>query len=126
METTNIRNSSLSDINNIRKQLWESVYSKFENINKLIGYVKENFPYHSIENLSFNFETMSIELEFDKSCIFTNIEINVYMTRAFISFINDLKKNNTLTDREYNMCIKKPDMLFLITLNTTNCAYIKL
>lgn len=126
METmsSNIRVSKISDINKIRKELWESIYSNFDNLNDLSSCIYKTFGKDVIDNIDFNFNELSINFNLLRPI--SNVELNATMTVAYSKFIDNLYYKNKIDDNKYRICSSRPDMLFIITLNTEQSATIKL
>lgn len=123
---TLIKDSGIQSINKIRKDLWESIYSNFNNLNSLATHIRERFGTGTITNLDFNFQEMTISIETDRPL--SNIEINATMTMAYKDFIEDMYMNNksVINKENYNLCMKHSDMLFLLTFKSKNTAVIHL
>lgn len=123
---TLIKDSGIQSINKIRKDLWESIYSNFNNLNSLATHIRERFGTGTITNLDFNFQEMTISIETDRPL--SNIEINATMTMAYKDFIEDMYMHNksVINKENYDLCMKHSDMLFLLTFKSKNTAVIHL
>lgn len=123
-----VRTSKIPDINRIRKELWESIYSSFSNLKILTNHItdtfSEAFGFDVIDNLNFDFNEMTISLNLLRPI--SNVKLNAVMSVAYSRFIKDMYINNKLAEDEYNICLSRPDMLFILTLNTEKTATIKL
>lgn len=119
-----IQNSSIQSLNRIRKDLWESIYSNFNNLNTLATAIKTNFPNDNIKNIDFNFEDMTINIEIENPL--SNIEINAMMTMAYKDFIQNMFANGKIDKHDYDICIQRADMLFLLTFKSENSIVIHL
>jgi len=125
METT-ARPSCINSIYDIKKNLWETVYSNIIYTNSLCHYINlafNNYGEIAVE-VSLDIVDMNIEIGLIKPL--SNIEINSLLSIAFNSFIDWLMYKKELTDTEYKMCKSRIDMLYSLTLNTENKAIIKL
>lgn len=123
---TLIKESGIQNINKIRKDLWESIYSNFNNLNSLATHIRERFGVGTITNLDFNFQEMTISIETVRPL--SNIEINATMTMAYKDFIEDMYAHNKsiINKDNYDLCMKHSDMLFLLTFKSKNTAVIHL
>lgn len=118
------QNSSIQGINRIRKELWESIYSNFNNLNTLATAIRTKFSADIIKNIDFKFEDMTIVIDIEKPL--SNIEINAMMTMAYKDFIQNMFTNNKISKPDYDICMQHPDMLFLLTFKSENSIVIHL
>lgn len=109
-----IRTSGVDQINNIRRNLWESIYSNFSNMNSLTNHISNNFI--DIDTVDFDFNEMSISIK-SKDCPFEYDKAKSAITNAYKGFINDMFIKGSLNDSNYNKCINMIDNLFFITFN---------
>lgn len=123
-----VRSSKIPDINRIRKELWESIYSSFGNLKILTNHItntfNEAFGFDVIDNLNFDFNEMSISINLLRPI--STVKLNAVMSVAYSRFIKDMYINNKLSEDECNICLSRPDMLFILILNTEKTATIKL
>lgn len=72
---TFIRTSNVKTINQVRKYLWENVYSKFPNLDrlvKLIGEEIKNNYFIEVECFQIDFQSMSMNIIFAQDIIYDN------------------------------------------------------
>lgn len=131
MESSNLRLSYINDITDIRKKLWETVYSEFDYNNILARCIYDAFGKlepNSVNRLNFKF----LDFKFnEKICIdllkpISNIEMNSILSIAFEDFVSEMYKLGKLTKAEYEICNTRTNMLFSLILNTETKAEITL
>lgn len=70
---TFVRTSNVKSINQIRKYLWENVYSKFTNLDRLVRLIgdeiKNNYSIE-IESSQINFQSMSMNIIFAQDIVY--------------------------------------------------------
>ena len=70
---TFVRTSNVKSINQIRKYLWENVYSKFPNLDRLVRLIgdeiKNNYSIE-IESSQINFQSMSMNIIFAQDIVY--------------------------------------------------------
>ena len=72
---TFVRTSNVKSINQIRKYLWENVYSKFPNLDRLVRFIgdeiKNNYSIE-VECFQIDFQSMSMNIIFTQDIIYDN------------------------------------------------------
>lgn len=121
---TFIRTSDTSRLNDIRRQLWESIYSDFSNMNTLMDYIKEYFPPNCIE-VSFNFNDMTITIE-SNSRPLDKEEIEQGFTLSYTKFAGDMYAKGIIDTYEYLYIPRISKNLFFITFNNNGIAKVHL
>ena len=125
METATLRTSYISDINNVRRKLWETVYSNFESMNLLARCIYEAFNNTGIINrLDFKFENMKIGIDLLRPS--SNIEMNTILNIAFDNFVQAMYEAGNINESDYTICSGRTNMLFNLILNTEDKAIITL
>lgn len=121
---TFIRTSGTVQLNDVRKLLWESIYTSFSNMNSLINYIRSIFISHSIDT-DFDFTNMTITLKstgrpFDKE------EAKQNLTNAYKEFVKDMYTKGIINSSDYNLCNPMIEKLFFITFTDSNTMSIHL
>lgn len=115
---TNTHESCLKEMNAVRKELWEKIYTNLVNMNILTGLIYKTFPTETIDKIEYDFNNNSIKMVTNK--ILPTIHINSYMLNAVSQFVNILYNNKTITQNQHEVCRKRLAMLYNVTLNN-NC-----
>lgn len=72
---TFVRTSNVKTINQVRKYLWENVYSKFPNLDRLVkligGEIKNNYSIE-VECFQIDFQSMNMNIIFAQDIIYDN------------------------------------------------------
>lgn len=108
---TFIRTSGTVQLNDVRKLLWESIYTNFSNMNSLVNHIRSTFIPHSIDT-NFDFTNMTITLKstgrpFDKE------EAKQNLTNAYREFVKDMYTKGVINNYDYNLCTPMIENLFL-------------
>ena len=114
-----VRTSGVDGVNTIRKILWESVYTNFDNMNDLVQNIYKNFiPDTIIVDFDFN-NKMSFTIS-SKGRPFDEDEVKIRISSAYKGFINDMHNKGSINIDDYNKCIDNIDNIFFITFNSKN------
>ena len=121
---TFIRTSGTVQLNNVRKLLWESIYTNFSNMNSLVNHIRSTFIPHSIDT-NFDFTNMTITLKstgrpFDKE------EAKQNLTNAYREFVKDMYTKGVINNYDYNLCTPMIENLFFITFTDNSTMNIHL
>lgn len=121
---TFIRTSNTIQLNDVRKLLWESIYTNFSNMNLLMNHIKNNFMPNTID-IEFDFINMSITLK-SKGRPLEKEETKQRLSNAYKKFVNDMYLKGTINNYEYNLCTPIIENLFFITLDHNNTIKVHL
>lgn len=72
---TFVRTSNVKTINQVRKYLWENVYSKFPNLDRLVKLIGEEIKNNysiNVECFQIDFQSMSMNIIFTQDIIYDN------------------------------------------------------
>lgn len=121
---TFIRTSGTVQLNDVRKLLWESIYTNFSNMNSLVNHIRSTFIPHSIDT-NFDFANMTITLKstgrpFDKE------EAKQNLTNAYREFVKDMYTKGVINNYDYNLCTPMIENLFFITFTDNSTMNIHL
>lgn len=121
---TFIRTSGTVKLNDVRKILWESIYTNFSNMNSLVNHIRSTFIPHSIDT-NFDFTNMTITLKstgrpFDKE------EAKQNLTNAYREFVKDMYTKGVINNYDYNLCTPMIENLFFITFTDNSTMNIHL
>nr|DAW47772.1 MAG TPA: hypothetical protein [Caudoviricetes sp.] len=121
---TFIRTSGTVQLNDVRKLLWESIYTNFSNMNSLVNHIRSTFIPHSIDT-NFDFTNMTITLKstgrpFDKE------EAKQNLTNAYREFVKDMYTKGVINNYDYNLCTPMIENLFFITFTDNSTMNIHL
>ena len=121
---TFIRTSGTVQLNDVRKLLWESIYTNFSNMNSLVNHIRSTFIPHSIDT-NFDFTNMTITLKstgrpFDKE------EAKQNLTNAYREFVKDMYIKGVINNYDYNLCTPMIENLFFITFTDNSTMNIHL
>lgn len=121
---TFIRTSGTVQLNDVRKLLWESIYTNFSNMNSLVNHIRSTFIPHSIDT-NFDFTNMTITLKstgrpFDKE------EAKQNLTNAYREFVKDMYTKGIINNYDYNLCTPMIENLFFITFTDNSTMNIHL
>ena len=121
---TFIRTSGTVQLNDVRKLLWESIYTNFSNMNSLVNHIRSTFIPHSIDT-NFDFAKMTITLKstgrpFDKE------EAKQNLTNAYREFVKDMYTKGVINNYDYNLCTPMIENLFFITFTDNSTMNIHL
>lgn len=128
MESSTIRLSYVNDINEIRKNLWETAYSNIETMNSLAKCLYAAFgSLNPSPVLRINFKFQELKFSVDLARPVSNIEMNTILTVAFEDFVNEMHNTGYLDDKSYEICkSSRSNMLFSLILNTETHAEVTL
>lgn len=110
---TFIRTSGTVQLNDVRKLLWESIYTNFSNMNSLVNHIRSTFIPHSIDT-NFDFAKMTITLK-SKGRPFDKDEAKQNLTNAYREFVKDMYIKGVISNYDYNLCTPMIENLFFIT-----------
>ena len=121
---TFIRTSGTVQLNDVRKLLWESIYTNFSNMNSLVNHIRSTFIPHSIDT-NFDFTNMTITLKstgrpFDKE------EAKQNLTNAYREFVKDMYTKGVINNYDYNLCTLMIENLVFITFTDNSTMNIHL
>lgn len=108
-----IRTTGVVTINQLRKILWESVYSNVQNLESLINNLNDQFIPGTVE-ISFNFCDSTLKLK-SISRAFDINEVIGKMELAYKGFISDMLNANRLPISAANECYNNINRLYLVT-----------
>lgn len=121
---TFIRTSGTVQLNDVRKLLWESIYTNFSNMNSLINHIRDTFlPY--IIDIDFNFNNMTITLK-SKGRPFERDEAKQSLSNAYKEFVKDMYIKGIINNYDYSLCTPMVENLFFITFNDNSTMNIHL
>lgn len=121
---TFIRTSGTVQLNDVRKLLWESIYTNFSNMNSLVNHIRSTFIPHSIDT-NFDFAKMTITLK-SKGRPFDKDEAKQNLTNAYREFVKDMYIKGVISNYDYNLCIPMIENLFFITFTDNSTMNIHL
>ena len=123
------RQSHVTDINDIKKYLWSHIYNNQIYIDMLCQYVTMAFDNYSTDMMvvsSFDSSSMSIKVNNENKVVMQTLVVNALLLTAFTSFIDYLRSNLEINDKEYDICRSRVSMLYNVVLNTEQEIIIKL
>ena len=124
-QSSTIRLSLVNDITNIRKNLWETAYSNIDAMNTLTNCIYGAFGNSGIvQRIDFKFNDLKFSMDLLRPA--SNIEMNSILTVAFKNFVEDMYLSGHLSDKDYETCKTRANMLFSLTLNTETRAEVTL
>lgn len=121
---TFIRTSGTVQLNDVRKLLWESIYTNFSNMNSLVNHIRSTFIPHSIDT-NFDFAKMTITLK-SKGRPFDKDEAKQNLTNAYREFVKDMYIKGVISNYDYNLCTPMIENLFFITFTDNSTMNIHL
>lgn len=121
---TFIRTSGTVKLNDVRKILWESIYTNFSNMNSLVNHIRNTFLPYSIDT-DFDFNSMTITLK-SKGRPFERDEAKQSLTNAYREFVKDMYTKGVINNYDYNLCTPMIENLFFITFNDNSTMNIHL
>ena len=121
---TFIRTSGTVRLNDVRKILWESIYTNFSNMNSLVNHIRNAFLPYSIDT-DFDFNKMTITLK-SKGRPFEKDEAKQSLTNAYREFVKDMYAKGVINNYNYNLCTPMIENLFFITFNDNSTINIHL
>lgn len=123
------RQSHVTDINDIKKYLWSHIYNNQIYVDMLCQYVTMAFDNYSTDMMvvsSFDSSNMSIKVNNENKVVMQTLVVNALLLTAFTSFIDYLRSNLEINDKEYDICRSRVSMLYNVVLNTEQEIIIKL
>jgi hypothetical protein len=124
-QSSTIRLSLVNDITNIRKHLWETAYSNIDTMNTLANCIYGAFGSSGIvQRIDFKFNDLKFSMDLLRPA--SNIEMNSILTVAFENFVEDMHLSGRLSDKDYDICKTRANMLFSLILNTETRAEVTL
>ena len=95
----------------------------------LCQYVTMAFDNYSTDMMvvsSFDSSSMSIKVNNENKVVMQTLVVNALLLTAFTSFIDYLRSNLEINDKEYDICRGRVSMLYNVVLNTEQEIIIKL
>lgn len=123
------RQSHVTDINDIKKYLWEHIYNNQIYIDMLCQYITMAFDNYSTDMMvvsTFDSTNMAIKVNNENKVVVQTLVVNAILLTAFTSFIDYLRSNMEINDKEYDTCRGRVSMLYNVILNTEQEIIIKL
>lgn len=123
------RQSHVTDINDIKKYLWSHIYNNQIYVDMLCQYVTMAFDNYSTDMMvvsSFDSSSMSIKVNNENKIVVQTLVVNALLLTAFTSFVDYLRSNLEINDKEYDICRSRVSMLYNVVLNTEQEIIIKL
>ena len=123
------RQSHVTDINDIKRYLWTHIYNNQIYVDMLCQYVTMAFDNYSTDMMvvsSFDNSNMSIKVNNENKIVVQTLVINALLLTAFTSFVDYLRSNLEINDKEYDICRSRVSMLYNVVLNTEQEIIIKL
>lgn len=110
---TFIKTSGTIKLSDIRKILWENIYSDFFNMNSLINHIRSSFIPNTVD-ADFDFTNMTITLK-SKGRPFDEKEDKKNLTDAYRKFVKDMYAKGIINNYAYNLCTPMIEHLFFVT-----------
>ena len=123
------RQSHVTDINDIKRYLWTHIYNNQIYVDMLCQYVTMAFDNYSTDMMvvsSFDSSNMSIKVNNENKIVVQTLVVNALLLTAFTSFVDYLRSNLEINDKEYDICRSRVSMLYNVVLNTEQEIIIKL
>ena len=123
------RQSHVTDINDIKRYLWTHIYNNQIYVDMLCQYVTMAFDNYSTDMMvvsSFDSSNMSIKVNNENKIVVQTLVVNALLLTAFTSFVDYLRSNLEINDKEYDICRSRVGMLYNVVLNTEQEIIIKL
>lgn len=120
-----VRTSDVSRMMELRKSLWEAIYTNSENMQLFTHYLYNNFILNTIECGAFDFTNNTLKIK-SNGRPFEYNDINPRIGNAYVCFLKDMLAKNKINKEDYDMCIDNLNMLYFITFIDNNNICINL
>jgi hypothetical protein len=116
---SHIRNSGVSQINGLRKLLWEGIYSNIYNMQSFVNHIRQSFIPGTIGDVDFDFNKSIVNIRCNGRPFEYN-DANDRISSAYKGFIQDMFITGKINQDDYNACINNTNMLYFVTFKDSH------
>lgn len=118
----NIHSSQLDTMNQVRQELWNSVYNKYITLQYFIDQFRRVFGDDIVINFDLVNMSFSIKTNGEPE---SNVVINSKLLDCYKTAINNLHIDDKISHDLYYKCIQNPNLLYNLDLNHNNFIIVK-